>query len=71
VEEWAVRFKTGLAAALAVVLVTITSSNVRGSEASPADALPQSEQDVLPSPTTFDPLVPEIADLEETESVAR
>ena len=63
------RFKTGLAAALAVVLVTITSNIVRGSEASSPDALPQSEQD-LPSPS-FDPLVPEIADLEETESVAR
>jgi hypothetical protein len=69
--EGAVRYKTELVAALAVVLLTITTNNVRGSEAPSEEALPVSEQDVVSSPPTFDPLVPEIKDVEESELVAR
>ena len=65
------RYKTGLVAALAVALLTTTTNNVRGSEAASEETLPVSEQDVVASPPTFDPLVPEITDVEESQSIAR
>jgi hypothetical protein len=60
-----------LVAALAIALATITTNNVCGSDAPSEEALPVAEQDIAPSPPTFDPLVPEITDLEEAESVTR
>jgi len=65
-----VRYKTGLVAALAVALLTITTNNVRGSEAVSDEVQPVSVQDVV-APPTFDPLVPEITDVEEAEAAAR
>ena len=68
VEEGAVRCKTNLVAALAVALLTITPNNVRGSEAQSDEAWSLSETDVVHLPPTFDPLVPEITDIEEPSS---
>ena len=51
-------------------MVTITTNDVRGSDAPSEEALPVSEQDVVPSRPAFDPLVPEITDVEEAESLA-
>ena len=65
------RCKAGLAAALAVALVTITTNNVRGSDALSEEALPVSQEDAVPSPPRFDPLVPEITDVEEAEALPR
>jgi hypothetical protein len=57
-----------LVAALAVALLTITPNNVRGSEGQSDEAWPLSETDVVHLPPTFDPLVPEITDIEEPSS---
>ena len=58
------RYKTGLVAALAVALLTITTNNVRG-EAPSDQASPSSETGSIQTPATFDPLVPEITDVGE------
>lgn len=64
------RCKTGLVAALVVALVSITANNVRGSDTPSEEALPVSEQDIVSSSPRFDPLVPEITDVEEPARIS-